>query len=166
MENYVVYKITCITDENIFYIGSTNNLQKRIVNHKARYNNPHDICYNLPIYKHIRANGGWDNFNHDIIDNINGTREEILQLERYYITTLNPVMNVVTRTYITREEKKEYQKDYHKEYRGINKERLSNYLKEYNKINITCECGCEIKKKHLPRHKQSQKHIRLMNELT
>ena len=50
----------------------------------------------------------------------------------------------------------EIKKVYHKEYRQANKDKLN------EKVN--CECGCEIVKTHLKRHKATKKHIDIMNE--
>jgi group I intron endonuclease len=189
MTDYVVYKITCITDENIFYIGSTNDLKKRIFSHRA--------CYKRKNHRHIYQcmdkNGGFDNFEFTIIETLNNTtKREAERREQHFITTLNPVMNDMKRCYMTPEDKKEKiakdGKEYYKKnrdriseegrnYREKNKERISNYSKEYYEKNkeriiqhqnvvIICECGCLSAKANLPRHKRSQKHIRLMNELT
>jgi len=212
MENYVVYKITCITDENIFYIGSTNDLKKRIISHRAFYKTKN----HRHIYQCIDKNGGFDNFEFTIIETLNNTtKREAERREQHYITTLNPVMNDMKRCYITHEDKKEwwkefnskperkkYQKEYSQVYREENKEKLSQNKKEYaernrdkireersnyrernkeeiskrkkeyyeknkDKINefLICECGCNVSKRGLLRHKKTQKHITLMNEL-
>jgi len=78
------------------------------------------------------------------------------------------------------EKKKEYyekNKEHHaeqmKEYREQNKVKISEQKKEYyeqNKVKIseqkkekiTCDCGCEIRRHMLQRHKRTNKHIKLM----
>jgi len=82
------------------------------------------------------------------------------------------------------EDNKEKLKEYNKEYREDNKEKIKEYLennkgkiKEYKKkyyednkgkLNerklekIKCECGSQISRSCLSRHKKSQKHINLM----
>jgi hypothetical protein len=86
------------------------------------------------------------------------------------------------------EDNKEKINEKHKEYRKNNKEKIAEKSKEYRKNNketllqknkewwennkdiineerkekVKCECGCEIRKQHLNRHKQSKKHIELM----
>ena len=69
------------------------------------------------------------------------------------------------------EYKKEYyetNKDNFKEYQETNKEKINGKNKEYyetnkttilekNKIKNKCECGCEVNKKDLTRHKKNKK---------
>ena len=59
-----IYWITC-KDKHIKddYIGSTNNLHRRLMEHKrlSRFKN-------RKIYNCIRENGGWDNWDINIID--------------------------------------------------------------------------------------------------
>ena len=58
-----VYRIECL-DKNItdFYIGSTKNLYNRTKCHKNRCIDINGSCYNYKVYKFIRENGGWDNW--------------------------------------------------------------------------------------------------------
>jgi len=67
---------------------------------------------------------------------------------------------------------KEKRKKYLKEYHQNNKDKIKEYLKNNkDKIKereykiVKCECGCEIIKKSLPRHKKSKKHIKLIQSL-
>ena len=52
-------------------------------------------------------------------------------------------------------------KEYNKQYREINKNKIS----EKNKQKVTCECGCDIVKRCLARHRRSKKHINFMEKL-
>mgnify|MGYP003679851819 CR=1 FL=1 len=79
-----------------------------------------------------------------------------------------------------KEYKKEYQlknkdkiKEIQKEYYQDNKDKLKEKQKEYrlqnkdkfkeiNKVKITCECGCLIRKSNILKHKQSKKHLDLI----
>ena len=60
--NTLFYKIVC-NDLNIkeCYVGHTTSFRKRKTVHKNTCNNPNVECHNMPLYKFIRANGGWDN---------------------------------------------------------------------------------------------------------
>ena len=75
--------------------------------------------------------------------------EQLREREKYYILN-NDCINkkIPNRT------KKEYNKD--------NKEHFNEYHKNYGSQKITCECGCEIKKWSLSRHKKTPKHINLL----
>jgi hypothetical protein len=48
-----------------------------------------------------------------------------------------------------------------KEYRETNKESIA----EKSKEKIKCECGCEVRRDSLTRHKRSTKHIKLMQNI-
>jgi len=71
------------------------------------------------------------------------------------------------------EKNKEMIKERKKEYREKNKEKFNEKdrkyreknkekIKEKGKEKVTCECGCEVPKNHLSRHRESKKHIKLM----
>jgi len=76
---------------------------------------------------------------------------------------------------IWRENNIGYYENYNKDYYEENKNKLNEKQKKYNEENkekikerekqkIICECGCEINKYILSRHKQTKKHIKLMEE--
>ncbi len=60
--NTIIYKLYC-KDDNVkdVYVGHTTNFSKRKWKHKNNAMNPK--ASNLKIYKIIRANGGWSNWN-------------------------------------------------------------------------------------------------------
>ena len=62
--NTIIYKICCnditITD---CYVGHTTNFSQRKSQHKSSCNNENSEQYNSFVYKFIRENGGWDNWN-------------------------------------------------------------------------------------------------------
>ena len=37
-------------------------------------------------------------------------------------------------------------------------------ISEQNKLKIQCDCGCEVRKSDIAKHKKTQKHINLMKE--
>lgn len=51
--------ITCKCNKK--YIGRTNNLQRRMTEHKSRSEDPKCNSYNSKKYEHIRKCGGWCN---------------------------------------------------------------------------------------------------------
>lgn len=70
-----------------------------------------------------------------------------------------------------RENKKEYDKQNYqkikekkKEQQKIYREKNKELIKEKESKIIICECGCEITRNKLNRHKQTKKHIKLMEE--
>ena len=66
--NTIFYKIYC-KDENIAdkYIGHTTNFVQRQKQHKRNCINPKSVEHYRKLYKFIRDNNGWDNWNMKII---------------------------------------------------------------------------------------------------
>jgi hypothetical protein len=65
------------------------------------------------------------------------------------------------------EQKKEYRKKNKEYFKEKDKKKYENnkeQILEKAKEKVTCECGCEVTKTHLPRHKRTNKHLVLMNE--
>lgn len=189
--NTIIYKLCCkdisITE---IYIGHTTDMRKRKYCHKSDCNNENGRIYNLNVYKYIRENGGWDNWDmieierYNAIDGYNATKRE-----RYWVDELKATLNgnIPSRTIKEyeedrKEDRKEYKKIYNENNKAFiaenkkifyekNKEIINKKNKEYYENNkkiinekITCECGCNISKCYLNRHKQSKKHIHLMSQ--
>ena len=66
--NTIVYKITC-KDPNIHdvYVGHTVNFVQRKKAHQLCCMNSNSHGHNCKVYKVIRNNGGWNNWNMDIV---------------------------------------------------------------------------------------------------
>lgn len=184
--NSLIYKLCC-KDTSIkdIYIGSTTNFIRRKYNHKNCCINENMVrSYNLNVYKIIRKNGGWENWDMILVKNIScKSKLELHKIEREYIDKLKPTLNMAipTRTHKeyrkdNREElnkkhkewlekNKENEKKKNKIYREKNKEkeklRGQKYREEHNKI-IKCECGCFINERNLKRHKKTKKHLDLL----
>ena len=159
-----IYKICC-KDTNITdcYIGSTTNFTKRKNGHKSSCINENNKLYNLNVYKFIRDNGGWDNWDMVLVEKVNvNDGNELKKEERKWIEQLNSTLNsnIPTRTnkewYIDTkqirlqqvkeytEKNKDKKKEYLKEYTEKNKEKILQYKKEYRQKNKK-----EINKKQL-----------------
>jgi len=129
--NSCIYKIFC-KDSNIkqMYIGSTSKFNKRKESHKASCKKN-----TIPLYKFIRDNGNWNNWNMEIIENCKcNNRTDLLKRERYYYDLLNHELNTIS-PYQSKQEQKEYAKNNNKKYREKNKEKLKEKKKEYCKKN-------------------------------
>ena len=130
------YKLVCkdlsITD---CYVGHTTEWTKRKSDHKLRCSKPNNRCYNLPVYKFMRENGGWENWEMIWIKTLKCENAmEARSEERKYKEELNATLNgnVPSRT---REEYREANKDRIKEYRDAHKEETKEYMKEYQQCN-------------------------------
>ena len=124
--NACIYKIVC-KDEAIteIYIGSTVNFKRRGWNHKRCCNNSNSGGYNFKVYQFIRSNGGWVNWEMKLIRDKLGVdnRTDLHNIEGQYQRLLKPTLNkcIANRT----------QKEYTKEYRAKNKDKLREYQQEY-----------------------------------
>ena len=128
----IVYKICCkdidITD---CYVGSTTCLRNRKWQHKSCCDNEKSKVYNYPVYKFIRNNGGWDNWEVVMVEEYPECRsgEELLKYERDHIEMLGATLNkvVIGRT--------------QKEYREDNKEEIRVKKREYHEKNREEKCA-------------------------
>jgi hypothetical protein len=147
----------------------------RMSQHKHCCNNENGNEFNRHIYKFIRENGGWKNWNMNIIDSLTTTDEyEMIKCERKYIEEQQVRLNkdIPSRT------RKEYRLDnlekinkYQKQYREANKEKKAEYLKQYHQDHkeeiskkklekIQCErCGAFSARACLRRHQRTKKCI-------
>ena len=172
---YYFYKIVCDDLPNFVYVGSTKAFANRKYQHKRNCYTENGKCYDLKIYTTIRENGGWDNWrmvciHQEEVDN----KRHAEQIEEQYRIELNGNMNA-QRAFRTPEQHKEYQKewrennaDYISEWREKNKGYFNDWRennRDYINEKITCECGCKITRSCLTRHKLSQKHIKLMENI-
>jgi len=130
---YTLYKIGI----KEIYIGSTFELTDRKYKHKCGCNNPNDTHYNLKVYQFIRENGGWDEWVFEVIEQYDCDNDEELRIrEQYYLDINKEYLLNCYRSYLSEEERKEYYRQFHKEYYENNKEKTKEYYKEYYKINI------------------------------
>jgi len=112
----IIYKICC-KDPNItdIYIGHTSNFIQRKHNHKTNCCNIVVKNYNLNVYKFIRENGGWQNWDMIQIELFNcNTSQEALIRERYWIEQLKPTLNI-NNPYTSIEEKYLQKKKWYEE---------------------------------------------------
>ena len=88
----VIYKIQCINQPNILYVGSTTNLKQREQTHKYSYTNNK---YNkIKLYKTISNYGGWNNFKFEEVEEvIYKNRIELLEKEELQRIKLKATMN-------------------------------------------------------------------------
>ena len=95
--NTIIYKITC-KDPSIqdVYVGHTVNFVQRKKSHQLSCMNSNYPNHNCKVYKVIRNNGGWDNWNMGIIAFYNcKDLNEARQKEQEHFVALNATMNSV-----------------------------------------------------------------------
>ena len=156
-QNGKIYKIWSPEGDDI-YIGSTTEiLCRRLAAHKSNYNIGRTTTSRILFEKYTDVRIElMEEFPCD-------KKSKLIAREGHYIRTLN----CVNKTIPDRTSKEYYETnknhilEYYKEYREQNKESIAEKKKE----KITCDCGCEIRRDSLPRHKLSQKHIKLMQNI-
>ena len=142
----IIYKLVC-NDLSVkdCYVGHTTDMTKRKWAHKSVCNNEKSKDHNLKIYKIIRENGGWENWNMVLVEKFPcKDSSEACKREREVYEELDAKMNMV-RPYKTQEEYKEDRKKHDKKYREEHKA-------EINK-KIECEfCSKLLSKSSMYRH--------------
>jgi len=132
-------------NEELLYIGSTLNYEKRKKSHLSKCYNANSKGYKLKIYKHIRDNHiPWDMVKFSIIVEMD-VKDKIarFRLEDIFIVSFKPPFN----SRRAKHSKKEY-RDEHKEkisetnrkYREEHKEEIAEYMKEYGIKNHKKRC--------------------------
>jgi hypothetical protein len=91
-----VYKISIC---NECYIGSTNSIDNRYRQHENNCINPESEKHNLPIYKFIRENGGWENIKFEVLERITYTGfltlEKQKEIEQKFYEKFKPKLSKV-----------------------------------------------------------------------
>lgn len=176
----IIYKLCCkdplITD---IYIGHTKNFKQRKNTHKTSCCNENDKKYNQYVYKFIRENGGWENWNMIQIKEHNcKDKREAESTEQYWIEQLGASLNTNKPYAMCKEDEKIYKKiwyeekkdyilekakqnyeenkenkiEYQKQYAEENKDKVKSYQDEYREKNK--EKLAEQKKIYREQHKE------------
>jgi len=130
------------------YVGSTNNIHNRIIQHKSDCSNKKRIQHNYKLYKFIRENGGWKNVEVHILQECNKDVKQII--EDFYIKHYKCELNDKGAK-IDLEKSKENKRRYY--------EKTKQQVLEKRKTEkYACECGSTIRKYELDKHKKTNKH--------
>lgn len=137
-----------------FYIGSTKNIHKRIIQHKSTCYNKKANRHHLNVYKYIREIcDDWNKVSFQILDVYDDISNKFRrEIEDYYIKYFNNNLNMAV---ACTQFKSMY--EYVKYYREKNK--------EYINQKILCECGRLVSRHDLARHKRSKIHHKYLNIL-
>ena len=142
-----IYKIYKENDNN-FYIGSTINLKRRIIEHKKS-------TVKNKLYNHINKTGGFNEWKFEIIDYIkDNNRKKLYEIEKIYIRDLNPTLN-----------QNKYEFDLNKlekKWFFINGNLKSIIID--NKIEKNCRCGGKYTYISKKSHFKSKEHINYFNK--
>ena len=184
MPDYSKSIIYTIRSKDNIYVGSTLNFRARKCHHKSSITNENSKEYNIKLYKTIRDNDGeWDMQPHSIFP-CNSKLELTIEEERIR-QLLNADLNMKScgtglalseykKQYYDqyKDEITEYKKQWYEQNRDEHKEKKKQYreqhkeeLREKGRQKVTCECGCDVAKYCLSRHRKTTKHILLMEKL-
>jgi len=165
--NTVMYKLShkdCDDNNNFIYVGHTTHFIERKANHKSCCNNENYKLHNNTLYKYIRENGGWENWDMILIENYPCTGiREAEEREEYWRLYFNAKLNK-KKCFLTDAQLLNYGMDYYEN----NKEKFKDYYennKEKNKhkmsIYYTCNiCNCGFRTNEISRHSRTKKHIK------
>ena len=155
----IIYKLCC-KDPNIklTYVGATTNFPNRKGEHKSCCNNHKSKKNNLKVYRTIRENGGWDNFEMIMLEKY-PCKDQIESdaRERYWLEKLSASLN----TEVPGRTKSEYNKKWWAEntekMRLRKQERYKNNLEKFNR-KYTCECGVTLILRIKTVHEKTKQH--------
>ena len=163
--NSIIYHIRHMESKEVVYVGSTTQFPQRKTAHKYDYNHEERKQFTIPIYCHIRDNGGFDCFEVIPIQSLKlENKTQLLIAEQEEIDRHRTLVNR-QKAHMTIEERKEHQKKYDKQYREEHKEEFKKYIKQYyqeHKENINesimCPiCNSIVTRRNLKRHQRTKK---------
>jgi hypothetical protein len=160
---YKLIKKGAVNDDMV-YIGSTEDIIRRLKSHISRCNNSNSPKYNLKVYKYIRENGGFDEWDMLIIDEIEVPLKKCEhrdKCENEYIKKYDAI-NKLNSIGLCFNKKK-----WDNENKLKNNESKYNYYYknyEYYKEKINCDiCGRLGRRQDLARHKKTNYCINFKN---
>ena len=170
-EKCVMYKLVQKDNEKNCYVGSSCNYINRKYNHKIACNNEKGTNYNFNVYKFIRENGGWNNFEFVIIEKFPcKDKVEKLIRERYWVELIGNLNSVIP--FRTKEETKILSTEKKNKWRVNNSEYSNEYyqknkdkIKAQNKEKYTCPCGQTLTKVKKSRHEKTIKHKKYLETI-
>ena len=164
----LIYKLESNNKEiSQTYVGSTTNFRQRKRNHKHDCNTETRKSYNCQVYQFIRSNGGWENWDMNLIEYFPcNTKLELHTRERYWVKETSSTLNkqIPSRTQKERDSirirtslQKKAHHEKHKEWLLAH----PNYNDKY-KEQVKCECGGTYTLNHKKRHFKTKKHQGIM----
>lgn len=143
-ENAKIYKIICSETNRIYYGSTTQKLNHRLNDHKAKRKNP-DRCMTKDFVEpkiYLVENVDCDN------------KKDLFIRENYYIDNFECVNRC--RAFRSKDDVKQYNKQYLK----VRKEKY--YLTNHE--TIECECGTVVKKVSYKHHLTTNKHKNILEK--
>ena len=160
-QNGKIYKLWSPEGDDIYIGSTTETLCRRKAGHKTSYGTGQNLTSKILFEKYTDVRI-------ELIEEFPCDKKcKLIAREGHFIRTLDCVNKVVPgRT--QQEYKKEYyenNKEHKKEKSKLFYENNSDHIKEYRSEKITCECGCHIRRGDIAKHKRTQNHIKLMENI-
>ena len=157
MKGYI-YKISN-TDESIVYIGSTiQTLEKRWISHKSKYKQwIEGKCRPCAIFHQFKEHG-IGSFKIDLLSEHDiDDRKQIFEFEQLTIDRTECVNR--SPAFRTDEQKQQNRL----QYTETNRATINAKVNERGGIKVICECGMEIRKDSMNRHKKRKYHTQRLS---
>jgi len=159
--NSIIYHIRHMESKEVVYVGSTTQFPQRKTAHKYDYNHEERKQFTIPIYCHIRDNGGFDCFEVIPIQSLKlENKTQLLIAEQEEIDKHRTLVNS-RKARMTIEDRKEECKKYTKLYYQENKEIVNEKQKQTVKCPI---CNSTSVRRHLKSHQRSKKCQEYLNK--
>ena len=165
-QNTIIYKIQHIEKDDLLYVGHTTDFKERKHSHKKNVNSTTGTKFKIKVYQMIRDNGGWDMFKMlEVVKFPCNDRREADAEEDKIMRQLKANMNSIGAILDV-----DNIKQYGKQYREDNKDKINEKKKEFYKtnkerINATqaakclCECGIQYTYSNKCVHVKTPKHL-------
>ena len=173
----IIYKLYC-KDKNITdcYIGSTTNYANRKRTHKSSCNNIKSRNYKQKKYIYIRENGGYENWDYEILETIN-LNDKIKERELFWIDkTWDNNLNT-ERPWVSKNDEKIRYKEWSKnnpeklkkkaiKWRKNNPEKYKKINNKFTGVYIFCNlCGLKSSKNHIKRHQKTKRCMKIQESI-
>lgn len=159
-----IYKLTTPHSDMVYIGKTTTKLEHRLAKHKCTHKRYNDGKKEKYVSSFKLFDLGRDDVCIELIEETDDpAREGILQKNTPNCVYIRQAGRTTQQYH---QEHKEQIKEYHKQWRKANPDKvkiLSDAYVKKNKYDVTCECGFVCTKRSLTRHKKSKYHNNIMN---
>jgi len=156
---FVIYKIFNDNFPEMFYFGSTENFDNRKYTHKSACNNPTASNHNLKIYRFIRDNGGWNDWQMKPVAKLpEGTTKLEATIQEEQMRVEFDAKLCSNRAHRSNDQRLADHRQFNAVYRERHHEKL-------NEKYICSVCNGRFTHKHKAKHIKSNKHQSKLTEV-
>jgi len=166
--NSVIYHIRHMESKEIVYVGSTTNFSQRKGKHKYECNHEERKDFTIPIYCHIRDNGGFGCFEVIPIKSLKlENKTELLIAEQEELDKHQTLVNR-NKAHSPIEERKQCDKQYYQDHKEVIAENKKLYYQEHKEKKrqpVKCPiCNSTVTRDCLKRHQRTKKCQEYLNK--